>query len=149
MWGQVTMIHAWMVRTPSVPFVYRNVPSRLNYIHERRVEILRISIESPFVTLGSGFAGVRHFPLHSAVHYRYLMLCPRVFGISQTDYHFLCRLLVEYSNLKDFQQWPSVPHWSLLEWNSTVSFMTDCKDTGCDHYTSSSFLCIRTASNSP
>jgi hypothetical protein len=100
--GQFTVIHTWMSRTRTASFVYGNVPSRLNKIHEWGVEILMLSIESSFVTLGSRFAGVRRLSLHPMVKYGYLILCPRILGISQLDYHFLRLLLIGYSNLKDF-----------------------------------------------
>ena len=70
------------VKNSNASFIYGNVPSRLNKIHERGVEILMPSRESSFVTLGSSFAGVRRLPLHPVVNYVYLMLCLHILGLA-------------------------------------------------------------------
>jgi len=48
------------------------------------------------------FTGVRRLLFHPVVRYDYFMQCPCVLRISQLDSHFLCRLLIGYSDLQDF-----------------------------------------------
>jgi hypothetical protein len=54
--------------------------------------------------------------------------CPCILGISQLDYHFLCRLLTEYLKLKSSSL-------KVFQWTSIVSYMTDGKDSRYEHYT--------------
>jgi len=35
-------------------------------------------------------------PIYGSLGVKRLMLCPRILGISQLDYHFLCLLLIGY-----------------------------------------------------
>jgi hypothetical protein len=90
-----------MFQTLTAPFLYwKSRPGEQIYWNEG-VELSLFSTEPSFVSLGSGFTGVRRLPLCRVVHCEYVM-CPCIIGISHLNYHFLCRLLTGHTNLKDF-----------------------------------------------
>ena len=80
-------------------------PCICTFLWEQLTTVQEIPVprtETSFVSLSSVFGGVSRLPLHPVVRCEYFVFCPFITGISQQDYRFLCRLLTEYTNLKDF-----------------------------------------------
>jgi hypothetical protein len=107
---------------------------------EKSVHLVGFVIKNLLVTLCSRWTRVGRVPFHPVFTIQVLHVVPTHFRKEPT--RLLSPLMVAHRVFEPWRfldLWPSIPMSSCLEWTSTVSFMTDGKDSRCDLYTQSPF----------